>query len=60
LVGRIGDALKEEVKPSLPRATLADFLQGSVIVGSVRLQIKAEIKKWFTQYAASAQIERYQ
>jgi hypothetical protein len=26
----------------------------------VRLQIKAEIKKWFTQYAASAQIERYQ
>ena len=60
LIGGFSHTIKEKFKPSFPCALLADFLQKAVIVGTMRLEIEAEIEERLMQDILNAEIERHQ
>lgn len=45
LIGGLGDAIKKEFKPRFPGTTLAHFLEEPIVIGAVRLEVKAQVKQ---------------
>jgi len=60
LIGRLRYAVKKELEPGFPGATFAHFLEQTIVVDAVRLQIEAKVEQRFAQHAMHAEIQNDQ